>query len=303
MARKFDLISELYERTCFAVTDNPVNWQSFLKTAGRNFRLRFDEQLLIYAQRPDATAVLEIERWNGTFGRWVNRGAKGIAVFEDTDRSRQRLIHYFDISDTHESRHSRPVPIWEMRPEYEAEVIETLENTFGAVNDTTSIENVVKESIANAVEDNIADYISDFMSLGAGSDIEYLSADEANALYLELVRNSVSYMVMARLGLNADKVYSPDDFAGISSFNSQEVLNAVGIATSDIAEMALLPVSRTISTLSKENRIIDEQGQSEYNKDIKDERSQSDERNHILETTHSIQGNGRRRLHFLHSLR
>ena len=281
MARKFDLISELYERTCFAVTDNPVNWQSFLKTAGRNFRLRFDEQLLIYAQRPDATAVLEIERWNVTFGRWVNRGAKGIAVFEDADRSRQRLIHYFDISDTHESRYSRPVPIWEMRPEYEAEVIETLENTFGAVNDTTSIENVVKESIANAVEDNIADYISDFMSLGAGSDIEYLSADEANALYLELVRNSVSYMVMARLGLNADKVYSPDDFAGISSFNSQEVLNAVGIATSDIAEMALLPVSRTISTLSKENRIIDEQEQSEYNKDIKDERSQSDERNHI----------------------
>ena len=121
MARKFDLISELYERTCFAVTDNPVNWQSFLKTAGRNFRLRFDEQLLIYAQRPDATAVLEIERWNGTFGRWVNRGAKGIAVFEDADRSRQRLIHYFDISDTHESRYSRPVPIWEMRPEYEAE--------------------------------------------------------------------------------------------------------------------------------------------------------------------------------------
>ena len=119
------------------------------------------------------------------------------------------------------------------------------------------------------------------MSLGAGSDIEYLSADEANALYLELVRNSVSYMVMARLGLDADKVYSPDDFVGISSFNSQEVLNAVGIATSDIAEMALLPVSRTISTLSKENRIIDEQGQSEYNKDIKDERSQSDERNHI----------------------
>lgn len=283
MARKFDLISELYERTCLAVTDNPVNWQSFLKTAGRNFRLRFDEQLLIYAQRPDATAVLEIERWNGTFGRWVNRGAKGIAVFEDADRSRQRLIHYFDISDTHESRYSRPVPIWEMRPEYEAEVIETLENTFGAVNDTTSIENVVKESIANAVEDNIADYITDFMSLGAGSDIEYLSADEANALYLELVRNSVAYMVMARLGLDADKVYSPDDFAGISSFNSQEVLNAVGIATSDIAEMALLPVSRTISTLSKENRIIDEQEQSEYNKDIKDERSQSDERNHIYD--------------------
>ena len=281
MARKYDLISELYERTCFAVTDNPANWQSFLKSASRNFRLRFDEQLLVYAQRPSATAVLEIERWNGTFGRWVNRGAKGIAVFEDADRSRQRLIHYFDVSDTHESRYSRPVPIWEMKPQYEAEVIETLENTFGAVNDTTSLESVVRESIANAIEDNIADYISDFMNLGAESDIEYLSAEEANNLYLEIVRNSVSYMVMARLGLNADKVYSPDDFAGISNFNTPEVLNAVGIATSDIAEMALLPVSRTISTLSKENRIIDEQAQSEYNKDIKDERSQGDEQNHI----------------------
>ena len=281
MAIKYKLISELYDRTCNTVVANPQSWQKYLDSACRNYKLRFDEQLLVFAQRPDATAVLEIERWNGTFGRWVNRGAKGIAVFEDADRSRQRLIHYFDISDTHESRYSRPVPIWEMRPEFEAEVIETLENTFGAVNDTTSIENVVKESIANAVEDNIADYISDFMSLGAGSDIEYLSADEASTLYLELVRNSVSYMVMARLGLDADKVYSPDDFAGISNFNSQEVLNAVGIATSDIAEMALLPVSRTISTLSKENRIIDEQEQSEYNKDIKDERSQSDERNHI----------------------
>ena len=281
MARKYDLISELYERTCFAVTDNPANWQSFLKSASRNFRLRFDEQLLVYAQRPSATAVLEIERWNGTFGRWVNRGAKGIAVFEDADRSRQRLIHYFDVSDTHESRYSRPVPIWEMKPQYEAEVIETLENTFGAVNDTTSLESVVRESIANAIEDNIADYISDFMNLGAESDIEYLSAEEANNLYLEIVRNSVSYMVMARLGLDADKVYSTDDFAGISNFNTPEVLNAVGIATSDIAEMALLPVSRTISTLSKENRIIDEQAQSEYNKDIKDERSQGDERNHI----------------------
>ena len=281
MARKYDLISELYERTCLMVTDNPVNWQAFLKTAGRNYRLRFDEQLLIFAQRPDATAVLEIERWNGTFGRWVNRGAKGIAVFEDADRSRQRLIHYFDVSDTHESRYSRPVPIWNMRPEYETEVIETLENTFGAVDDTASLENVIRESVSNAVEDNIADYLSDFMNMGAGSDIEYLSAEEANVLYMDLIKNSVSYMIMERLGMDTSKAFTPDDFAGIHHFNSQDTLNAVGIATSDIAEMALLPVSRTISTLIKENRIIDERSQNEYNIDNKDERSQGDERNHI----------------------
>ena len=133
MARKYDLISELYDRTCASVSENPLNWQGLLRTASYNFRLRFDEQLLLYAQRPDATAVLPIERWNGSFGRWVNRGAKGIAVFEDENRQRQRLTHYFDISDTHGSRYARPVPLWQMKPEYESDVAETLENTFGDV--------------------------------------------------------------------------------------------------------------------------------------------------------------------------
>ena len=133
MARKYDLISELYNRTCKTVVSSPKSWQDFLTSACRNYKLRFDEQLLVFAQRPDATAVLEIERWNGTFGRWVNKGATGIAVFDDVSRSRQRLIHYFDISDTHESRYSRPVPIWTMKPEYEEEIIETLESTFGAI--------------------------------------------------------------------------------------------------------------------------------------------------------------------------
>ena len=118
MSRKFDLISELYDRTCKMVVSSPKNWEAFLSSACRNYKLRFDEQLLIFAQRPDATAVLEIERWNSSFGRWVNRGATGIAVFDDAARSTQRLIHYFDISDTHESRHSRSVPIWTMKPEY-----------------------------------------------------------------------------------------------------------------------------------------------------------------------------------------
>ena len=133
MARKYDLISELYRRTAHAVVSDVQNWQAFLRCACRNYRLRFDEQLLIYAQRPDATAVLEIERWNDKFGRWVNRGAKGIAVFEDAERSRQRLTHYFDISDTHASRYSRPVPLWDMKPEYADDVIESLESTFGVL--------------------------------------------------------------------------------------------------------------------------------------------------------------------------
>ena len=155
MARKYDLISELYNRTCKTVVSNPQNWQAFLASACRNYKLRYDEQLLVYAQRPDATAVLEIEQWNKIFGRWVNRGARGIAVFADENRSRQRLTHYFDISDTHESRYSRTVPIWDMRQEYEADVIETLESTFGEIENKSSLAKVfrepcVKSSIASA---------------------------------------------------------------------------------------------------------------------------------------------------------
>ena len=144
MARKYDLISELYDRTCASVSENPLNWQGLLRTASYNFRLRFDEQLLLYAQRPDATAVLPIERWNGSFGRWVNRGAKGIAVFEDENRQRQRLTHYFDISDTHGSRYARPVPLWQMKLEYESDVAETLENTFGEADDNSTLESIIE---------------------------------------------------------------------------------------------------------------------------------------------------------------
>lgn len=139
MARKYDFISELYNRTCKTVVATPASWEAFLRSACYNYRLRFDEQLLVHAQRPDATAVLQIDDWNQKFGRWVNRGAHGIAVFEDADQRRQRLVHYFDISDTHPSRFSRRVPIWQMRDEYTAEVIDTLESTFGELNDKETL--------------------------------------------------------------------------------------------------------------------------------------------------------------------
>ena len=279
MARKYDLISELYRRTANAVAADPQNWQAFLRCACRNYRLRFDEQLLIYAQRPDATAVLEIERWNNKFGRWVNRGAKGIAVFEDADRSRQRLIHYFDISDTHESRYSRPVPIWQMKPEYTSEVIESLENTFGELENKEDLQNAVLSAAKNAAEDNLSDYMQDFMQIGGDSDLAYLSAGEANELYEELVTHSIAYMMLSRLGADTAELYPPDSFNGVSYFNTPETLNALGIAASDIAEMALGEISRTILALDKQNRIIADREKPEYNKaENKSERSFDDER-------------------------
>ena len=281
MARKYELISELYDRTCKTVVSNPQSWQKFLESACRNYKLRFDEQLLIFAQRPDATAVLEIERWNTSFGRWVNKGAKGIAVFEDADRSRQRLTHYFDISDTHESRYSRPVPLWNMRDEYDASVIETLESTFGELENKSSLSNAVMSAAQNAAEDNLPDYLNDLVYISEDSFLEELSEDMIASLYKKVVTNSVTYMMMSRLGINAEEYFEADDFRDVTNFNTQDTLNALGIATSDIAEMGLSEISKTVMALDRENRIIDEQSQFDYNKDNKDERSQDDERNHI----------------------
>lgn len=246
MARKYELISELYDRTCKTVVSNPQNWQNFLQSACRNYRLRFDEQLLIFAQRPDATAVLEIERWNTSFGRWVNKGAKGIAVFEDADRSRQRLTHYFDISDTHESRYSRPVPLWNMRDEYAASVIETLESTFGELENKNNLSNAVMSAAQNAAEDNLPDYLNDLVYNSEDSFLEELSEDMIASLYKKVVANSVAYMMMSRLGINAEEYFETDDFRDVTNFNTQDTLNALGIATSDIAEMGLSEISKPL---------------------------------------------------------
>ena len=279
MARKYDLISELYRRTAHAVVSDVQNWQAFLRCACRNYRLRFDEQLLIYAQRPDATAVLEIERWNDKFERWVNRGAKGIAVFEDADRSRQRLTHYFDISDTHASRYSRPVPIWEMKPEYTDDVIESLENTFGELENRESLADAVLSAAKNAVEDNIPDYLGDLMYDADDSFLYGLSEDMITAMYKKAVTNSVAYMMMTRLGIDTEPFYEAEDFSVITNFNTPETLNALGIASSDIAEMGLGEISRTVLALERQNRIIADREKPDYNKaENKIERSFDDER-------------------------
>ena len=284
MAIKYKLISELYDRTCNTVVANPQSWQKYLDSACRNYKLRFDEQLLIFAQRPDATAVLEIERWNTSFGRWVNKGAKGIAVFEDANRSRQRLIHYFDISDTHESRYSRPVPIWEMKDEYADSVIETLESSFGELERKNSLGNAIMSAAQNAVEDNLPDYLSDLVDGVENSFLEELNEDMISNIYKKVVTNSVAYMMMSRLGIDTEEYFEADDFRDVTNFNTQDTLNALGIATSDIAEMGLSEISKTVMALDKENRTFDRRNGFEYNKDeIKNERSFDDERNHIHE--------------------
>lgn len=273
MARKFDLISQLYEDTSKEVM-SPDKWAEFLKTACYNYRLRFDEQLLLYSQKPNATAVLPIEQWNRTFGRWVNRGAKGIAVFESLNGNSQRLVHYFDISDTHASENSRAVPIWNMKPEYTDEVIDTLESSFGYLNEKNSLTDAIISASGNAVEDNIPDYVGDLLVTVNDTFLEELDEDIVKSMYSQLVSNSVAFMIMTRLGVDTEPYFNDDDFRDIVNFNTQEALNALGFATSDIAEMGLSEISKTVLALNRQNRIIAENRQSEYtNSTINTERS------------------------------
>ena len=244
MPTKFQLITELYDQTVQSVTGSYQSWTGFLRAACYNYKCPFDEQLLIYAQRPDATAVLEMERWNRQFGRWVNRGAKSIAVFGDDGQNCLKL--YFDVSDTHASRFARPLPIWTMHPAFEPEVIETLEATFGNLAEKENLADAVRSACHNAVADNFTDYLQDLRDCREDSLLEELDDLNLELFYRDALEVSVAYMLMTRLGLRADDYFTADEFAHVYEFNTPPTINALGIATSDIAEMGLREISRTV---------------------------------------------------------
>lgn len=244
MPTKFQLITELYDQTVQSVTGSYQSWTGFLRAACYNYKCPFDDQILIYAQRPDATAVLEMERWNRQFGRWVNRGAKSIAVFGDDGQHLLKL--YFDVSDTHESRFARPLPIWTMQPAFEPAVIETLEATFGNLAEKENLADAVRSACHNAVADNITDYLQDLRDCREDSLLEELDDLNLEVFYRDALEVSVAYMLMTRLGLLADDYFTADEFAHVYEFNTPPTINALGIATSDIAEMGLREISRTV---------------------------------------------------------
>ena len=291
MAIRYKALTELYHETQRSVTA-PAQWQAFLASACRNYRLSFDEQLLVYAQRPDATAVLEIERWNKRFGRWVNRGANGIAVFDGEHTGRPRLKYYFDISDTHEGNFPQSIPLWAVRPEYEPEIIETLENSFGELEHKEDLGAALLSAAKNAVEDNIQDYLSELKTVTEGSFLEELDEYNVEVLYRKALENSIGYMLMVRCGLDPAGTFEDEDFRDVLNFNTPETLNALGVATGDISQMCLSEISRTVLALQrqpqKENRTFADQQKIQYpvteQRNQPSERSFENERDHIHET-------------------
>ena len=288
MAAKYQLITELYRRTGVAVAKNPQAWQGFLSSACRNYKSRYDEQLLIYAQRPDAVAVAKLETWNRQFKRWVNKDSKGIAVFDPKGR-RNTLKYYFDVSDTHEGYYgSRPVPIWQMDERYEQAVMERLSDRFGDV-ESTDLASALMETAKNAVEDNLQDYFSQLKDCTKDSFLEELDDFNIEVIYRRLAANSVAFMLISRCGLDANEFFDREDFADIVNFNTPATINAIGVATSDIAEMALREISQSIRNVQMaekdQNRTFEQRTQALYDKGRQQpERSEYNEQNHLQQT-------------------
>ena len=285
MAAKYQLITELYRRTEIAVAKNPQTWQNFLAAACRNYKCRFDEQLLIFAQRPDAVAVAQLETWNKQFRRWVNKDSKGIAIFDPKGR-RNTLKYYFDVSDTHEGYYgSRPVPIWQMETRYEQPVMERLSDRFGEL-ESTDLASALMETAKNAVEDHLQDYLSQLKDVTADSFLEELDDLNIEVMYQRLAVNSVAFMLVSRCGLDTGEYFEREDFQDIVNFNTPATINALGIATSDIAEMALREISQTIRDVQvaekTQSRTFAQETQSLYDRSRKQpERSNNHGEHHI----------------------
>ena len=288
MAIRYKALTELYQETQRSVTA-PDQWRAFLASACRNYRLSFDEQLLVYAQRPDATAVLEIERWNRQFGRWVNRGANGIAVFDGEHNGKPRLKYYFDISDTHEARFPQPVPLWTVREEYAPDIVETLENSFGELERKEDLGEALLSAAKNAVEDNMPDYLAELKTLTEGSFLEELDELNLEVEYRRAVQNSIGYMLLVRCGLDPSEYFEDMDFRDVTDFNTPQTLNALGVATGDISQMCLSAISRTVLALQrqpqKENRTFEPQQKNQYavteQENTQPERSFEYDRDHL----------------------
>ena len=249
MPNKYQLVNEMANETLKEITQSGENWVKFLKTASNNYKYSFNEQVLIYAQKPNATACADIETWNNRLKRWVNKGAKGIALIS-IENGRSVLRHVFDISDTH-SGINRNLKLWEVKPSYENGLIETLENSFGKLDIKNNLAEAIYSSSVNLVEDNYQDYLVDLREVIENSSLQNLTEDELESYFKGILVNSITYMALNRCGIDPGNFFKYNDFEIITNFDTKSVISRLGAATSDISEQIIREIASSVRNFEK----------------------------------------------------
>ncbi len=290
MASKLRLITDLYGETLTQISKNPDDWMSFLKCAAMNYKYPFNDQVLIYAQRPEAVACAKIEAWNKQVGRWVNRGAKGIALLSE-DNGYTNLRYVFDIADTN-SKFGKSFRLWSVPKPYEVDIIESLENKYGELEDKSSLGLAIKSVSKILVEDNMQDYLEDLKFYRENSSLEPMTDEAVQLLFQNALENSIAFSMIKRCGLNPNDYFINEDFTPILAFDSYETITRLGVATSEISEMGIREIYNTIKKLriNEINKIRTFDIDKDLSYDVSESRETVERRNNDEYNLHTQRG-------------
>ena len=290
MASKLRLITELYGETLTQISKNPDDWISFLECAAMNYKYPFNDQVLIYAQRPEAVACAKIEAWNKQVGRWVNRGAKGIALLSE-DNGYTNLRYVFDIADTN-SKFGKSFRLWSVPKPYEVDIIESLENKYGELEDKSSLGLAIKSVSKILVEDNMQDYLEDLKFYRENSSLEPMTDEAVQLLFQNALENSIAFSMIKRCGLNPNDYFTNEDFTPILAFDSYETITRLGVATSEISEMGIREIYNTIKKLriNEINKIRTFDIDKDLSYDVSESRETVERRNNDEYNLHTQRG-------------
>ena len=290
MASKLRLITDLYGETLTQISKNPDDWMSFLECAAMNYKYPFNDQVLIYAQRPEAVACAKIEAWNKQVGRWVNRGAKGIALLSE-DNGYTNLRYVFDIADTN-SKFGKSFRLWSVPKPYEVDIIESLENKYGELEDKSSLGLAIKSVSKILVEDNMQDYLEDLKFYRENSSLEPMTDEAVQLLFQNALENSIAFSMIKRCGLNPNDYFTNEDFTPILAFDSYETITRLGVATSEISEMGIREIYNTIKKLriNEINKIRTFDIDKDLSYDVSESRETVERRNNDEYNLHTQRG-------------
>ena len=290
MASKLRLITDLYGETLTQISKNPDDWMSFLECAAMNYKYHFNDQVLIYAQRPEAVACAKIEDWNKQVGRWVNRGAKGIALLSE-DNGYTNLRYVFDIADTN-SKFGKSFRLWSVPKPYEVDIIESLENKYGELEDKSSLGLAIKSVSKILVEDNMQDYLEDLKFYRENSSLESMTDEAVQLLFQNALENSIAFSMIKRCGLNPNDYFTNEDFTPILAFDSYETITRLGVATSEISEMGIREIYNTIKKLriNEINKIRTFDIDKDLSYDVSESRETVERRNNDEYNLHTQRG-------------